>query len=153
MVIEMSKKEQAVFRRCLMAVRLDHVNITVNNLEESILWYHNIFGFEKVEGGVNGFGRAWAIVACEDSMIAMHESADRRSADTNGDMSVHRVYHFGLRVEDAEAWRAVVREYGLRLYYGGEVAYPHSRSWYVHDPSGHEIEVSCTGGGVLRFGG
>jgi catechol 2,3-dioxygenase-like lactoylglutathione lyase family enzyme len=30
---------------------LDHLNLTVRNLEESIAWYGRVFGFKKVEGG------------------------------------------------------------------------------------------------------
>jgi catechol 2,3-dioxygenase-like lactoylglutathione lyase family enzyme len=134
-----------------MSVKLDHINITVHNLEESIQWYRKLFGFEKVEGGLNQFGKPWAIVAFQDSMIAMNEYTERKPADTNKDSTTHRMYHFGLRVDDAEAWRAKVQEHRLKLYYGGEVAYPYSKSWYIHDPSGHEIEVSCTDGKAMQF--
>lgn len=135
-----------------MSVRLDHVNITVRNLEESIEWYGQIFGFKKVEGGINQFGRKWAVVALEDSMVAMSEHKDREDGDKI-DEKRHAIYHFGLRVPNAPEWRAKVKDKKLKLYYGGEVEYPYSRSWYVHDPSGHEIEVSCTDGLAMRFPG
>ena len=133
-----------------MSVRLDHVNMTVNNIDESIHWYQKIFGFEKVEGGLTPQGHPWAIIAIQDSMISMSEY-QRIAADENKDTSAHRVYHFGFRIDDADQWRNKIRQHGLKLYYDGEIKYPHSRSWYVHDPSGHEIEVSCTDGGPLKF--
>lgn len=133
-----------------MSARIDHVNITVANLDESVAWYSKIFGFKKVEGGRTAFGKKWAIVALNDSMIAMSERKNLKAADQD-DESAHKIYHFGLRIDDAEAWRAKINECGLRVYYGGEVEYPHSRSWYVHDPSGHEIEVSWTGAESMRF--
>jgi lactoylglutathione lyase len=131
--------------------RLDHVNLTVTNLDESIGWYEELFGFEKVEEGLSQQGKRWAIIACNDSMIVMSEYAERESAEMNEDQFTHRIYHFGLRIEDEVAWRHKVKSRNLKLYYGGEIEYPHSRSWYVHDPSGHEIEVSWSHGKPLKF--
>lgn len=134
-----------------MSVRLDHINLTVGNLDESIKWYQNIFGFEKVEEGLTQKKRRWAILACNDSMIAMTEYPEKASADQK-DQETHRIYHFGIRVQSTDEWRHKVKAHQLKLHYGGEIEYPHSRSWYVHDPSGHEIEVSCTDGKPLKFG-
>ena len=56
--------------------------------------------------------------------------------------------------EDAEKWRKQVSEDKIKILYGdGEVDYPHSASWYVSDPSGHEIEVSWADGKPLTFPG
>ena len=133
-----------------MSAKIDHVNLTVRNLEESVEWYKKIFGFEKLESGISEIGKKWAIVGFEDSMIAMSEHAQRSPAiKLAGD--AHRIYHFGLRIPDANEWRLKVRLNNLKLKYGGEVEYPFSRSWYIQDPSGHEIEVSCTNGLPLQF--
>lgn len=134
-----------------MNARLDHVNLSVTNLNESITWYGQVFGFEKVEGGVSASGLPWGIVARGDSMICMSELPVRERADVQGEESRHRVFHFGLRVDDLEAWRLKVDRLKLPLYYGGEIRYSRSRSWYVRDPSGHEIEVSYAFGKPLRF--
>ncbi len=133
-----------------MSIRLDHVNITVNQLDESIRWYGKLFGFEKVEGGITEQGKRWAIVACNDSMIAMTEYEEKQPANQKFH-STQRIFHFGIRVVNADDWRTKVKQNDLKLYYGGEIEYPNSRSWYVHDPSGHEIEVSCSDGKPLRF--
>jgi len=133
-----------------MSIRLDHVNITVNQLDESIKWYQELFGFEKVESGITQQGKRWAIVACNDSMIAMTEYPEKQPANQKF-QSEQRIFHFGIRVENADAWRAKIKAHNLKLYYGGEIDYPSSRSWYIHDPSGHEIEVSYSDGKPLRF--
>ena len=133
-----------------MSVKLDHVHITVRNIDESIEWYNKLFGFQKVEGGTSEQGKKWAIVAFQDSMIAMSEYPTRASGDQITD-SNHAIYHFGLRVPDANEWRNKVKTHNLKLYRGGEVEYPHSRSWYVHDPSGHQIEISWNNGEAMRF--
>lgn len=134
-----------------MTVKLDHINITVANLKESIEWYGKVFGFELVESGTTPQGVRWGIVAFNDSMICMTESSGRTAADKVEDKSVHRIYHFGLRVSDIEKWRQTIQEQKLKLDYGGEVEYPSSKSWYVHDPSGHKIEVSYTAQDRLQF--
>lgn len=85
-------------------------------------------------------------------MICMSEHADRKSADVYDDKIHHKIFHFGLRIIDADAWRALVFSRKIPVHYGGPVEYPHSLSWYINDPSGHEIEVSWTGGEELRFG-
>jgi catechol 2,3-dioxygenase-like lactoylglutathione lyase family enzyme len=134
-----------------MSIRLDHINISVHSLSESVKWYGDLFGFNKVEEGINHYGRRWAIVACEDSLIAMTEYDGRKPADSDFEVLNHQINHFGIRVPDAQAWCKKIEKFSLALHYGGEVRYPHSTSWYVHDPSGHEIEVSCTGGTAMRF--
>lgn len=96
-------------------------------------------------------GRNYAILENNDFMICMTEQPWRQSADKDDDKDTHRIYHFGLRISDISTWREIVKSQGLQLYYGGEVQYPHSKSWYIHDPSGHEIEVSYAEGGRLQF--
>jgi hypothetical protein len=44
----------------------------------------------------------------------------------------------------------VARE-NVEVNYGGEVHWPHSRSWYVNDPTGWEIEVVRWQGDTVRF--
>lgn len=134
-----------------MKIKLDHVNLTVRDINESIDWYGRIFGFEPVERGVNQNGRPWAIVAHDDSMICMTEYRERQSAARQGEIDFHQFYHFGIRVSDESEWRAKVEKFAVKVRYGGAYEYPHSLSWYVEDPNGHEIEVSYAGGERLRF--
>lgn len=134
-----------------MTIKLDHINLTVENLNESIQWYRKVFGFELVESGTTELGVRWGIVAFNDSMICMTEFVGRSLADMAEEKSVHRIYHFGIRVTDIEKWQQTIQENKLKLYYGGQIEYPNSKSWYVHDPSGHEIEVSHTTQDRLQF--
>lgn len=134
-----------------MTIKLDHINLSVTNLQQSIEWYKKIFGFELVEAGTTSLGIQWGIVAFDDTMICMTEYSERTLADQFDDKSVHQIYHFGLRISDANQWRNIIQENNLKLYYGGEIAYPSSKSWYIHDPSGHEIEVSYAIHGILQF--
>jgi lactoylglutathione lyase len=134
-----------------MTIKLDHINLTVANLADSINWYNRVFGFELVESGITFQGVKWGIVAFNDSMICMAEDGKRVAADKTEDKSVHQIYHFGIRVSNIVTWLKTIQENKLKIYYGGQIEYPNSKSWYVHDPSGHEIEVSYSAQERLQF--
>lgn len=134
-----------------MTIKLDHINLTVADLKNSIEWYRKVFGFELVESATTAQGIKWGIMAFDDSMICMTEYTGRTAADKVEDKSIHQICHFGIRVSDLEKWQQTVQDHKLKLYYEGEVKYPTSKSWYVHDPSGHEIEVSYTAKRRMQF--
>ena len=131
---------------------LDHINMTVTNLDASTAWYRSVFGFEQVEGGMYE-GHPWAIVRAQDALLCLYERPDRH-VPTDEELvaaRLHSVSHFGLRVPDRAAWEARVAESGVDVLYGGTVAWPHATAWYVKDPDGNEIEVSHWHEGVPRF--
>jgi lactoylglutathione lyase len=125
-----------------MTIKLDHINLTVKNLQDSIEWYGKVFGFKLVESGTSPWGKKWGIVAFNDSMISMTENAGRIAADKDLGKSAHHIDHFGIRVSDLERWQKTIQDHQIKVNYGGEVNYPTSKSWYIFDPSGHSIEVS-----------
>ena len=131
---------------------LDHLNMTVANLNESIDWYRKVFGFEPVETGVRN-GTPWAIIKSGEALLCMYEDATRSGPQQflkrGGD--AHTIYHFGLRITDRDAWLEKIREHNLELEYGGEVDYPHSKSWYVFDPTGFGIEVALWDNDTIAF--
>lgn len=121
---------------------LDHLNMTVSNLEETEDWYKRVFGFELVEFGLRG-DMKWGILKSGDAMLCVYEYPNlyrpEKAASKN---APHTINHFGLRITDREKWQATVKREKLRVEYGGEVRYPTSTSWYVIDPTGYEIEVA-----------
>lgn len=133
-----------------MTIKIDHINLTIANLENSIEWYKNIFGFELVESGTTVQGKN-GIVAVNDSMICMTEYNERVAVDKYENTSAHQIRHFGIRVSDIRQWQRAIKDHKLKLSFGGAIAYPFSKSWYIHDPSGHEIEVSYTEQNPLQF--
>jgi catechol 2,3-dioxygenase-like lactoylglutathione lyase family enzyme len=124
-------------------IELDHLNLTVAGLEETIGWYGRVFGFEVVERDVQD-GVPWAVLRVADVMLCIYEHPDREQLDSAGleSRSIHGLNHFSLRIGDVKEWQAIVDRESLSILYGGIVEWPHSRSWYIKDPTGHEIEVA-----------
>ena len=143
-----------------MAVRfLDHLNITVSDLDASIEFYGDLFDFEVVEQDVLDDGRRWCVLKAGEAMLCIYEESDRIIPDnrevTVGDHSpvkLHGLNHFGLRLDDREAWEKRVADTGVTVLYGGPVNWPHSTAWYVKDPTGNEIEVVYWDDETVRFG-
>src|SRR3990167_4788599 len=118
----------------------DHMSLTVGDFQESREWYWRVFGFELVEEGKSAKGSPWGILRSGDSMLCLHEEKSRRALkrDDPSDESVHRIFHFGIRVHDRADWEARVSREKIHVEYGGAYRYPHSTSWYVKDPTGHQ---------------
>ena len=131
---------------------LDHLNMTVTDLAETIDWYGRVFGFEKVEEGTYD-GHPWAILKSGDALLCLYERPqfERLDRDERARRKLHGLSHFGLRIQDREAWEETVEREGLELEFGGEVHWPHSTAWYVSDHTGYGIEVALWEGDAVRF--
>ena len=126
-------------------VSIDHLNLTVSDLEQSIAWYDNVFNFKPVERGLHK-DCPFAILRNNESMLCLYEFKDAPTPETN---HAHKVYHFGLRVTDKEAWEAHLEKQKIQPHLIWD--YPNSKSWYIKDPTGHEIEVSHWNNNEIKF--
>ena len=133
--------------------QLDHLNMTVKNLNQSIEWYGRIFGFQEVERG-NRDETVWAILKSGEAMLCLYQHPERMEPQRflKDSANRHAIYHYGFRITDKDAWLNIVNENSLELEFGGEVDYPHSKSWYVSDPSGYSIEVVLWNEDQIAFG-
>ena len=118
-----------------MVKHLDHLNMTVADLDATLAWYRDLFGFEPVERGRNG-DLPWVIVRAGDAMLCLYQGTPE-SPETTGTLN-----HFALRVTDPTAFLERVEAMQVPFDWGdGLTEYPHSRAWYVRDPNGTQIEV------------
>jgi hypothetical protein len=80
-------------------------------------------------------------------MLCLYEDPERTllSAHKDAEPTYHRIFHFGLRLRDR------ARE-GLVIDDGSPWSYGHSTSWYLQDPTGHQIEVAIWDQDQVRFG-
>lgn len=130
-----------------MKLQIDHINMTVENLDLSYAWYKDIFGFEKVESGLY-MGSPWLILRKDETMLCLYEDQDKKLETSEEHL---RIFHFGFRISNREEWECTLKTKKLKFLYGGLNRYSHSTSWYVEDPSGHEIEVSYWDGNQIQF--
>ncbi len=126
-------------------VSLDHINLSVENLRDSLDWYHDLFHFKVVEEGQHR-GTPYAIVKNDQSMLCLYELPTRAKPEAS---EHHKVYHFGLRVTDSEAWEKHLQSLNIQPHLVWD--YPHSKSWYLYDPTGHEIEVCYWHNNKIQF--
>ena len=123
---------------------IDHINLNVENLKSSIKFYKDIFGFEvKEEGNSLKSGNDFAIIGKSGlGMLALYQVDDFK---LHGNLN-----HLGFNVESLEGIERYFNEKSIPMLYGGGVVlYPNSKSIYVADPSGYEIEISNNFGGGL----
>jgi catechol 2,3-dioxygenase-like lactoylglutathione lyase family enzyme len=134
---------------------LDHLNMSVRDLEASVTWYGRVFGFRKVEEGITDDGVTWAIVRAGEAMLCLYEHPRRELLDGAALLArgLHGLNHFSLRVSDPEAWKVAAEREGVEVRYGGAIEWPNSTSWYVLDPTGYEIEVAAWDDDAVRFRG
>lgn len=124
---------------------IDHINLNVKNLEETILFYKNLFNFEVKETGVStSSGSPYAIIGqSQVGFLAIYE--DENFSLTN----YQALNHFGFYVHNIEDIYNKLKTKGINILYDGFVKWPESRSLYIKDPNGFEIELSEFFGGKL----
>ena len=124
---------------------IDHLNIKVNNINESIGWYEKVFGLELKERGQSSFGNDYAIIGKSGrGFLCIYP--------INEDIKVPRLNHIGFQVDNFDEFVDFVLAENIEIkYYGPEavIHYPKSKSIYINDPNGIEIEVSSVFGGGL----
>lgn len=123
--------------------QLDHLNLSVSDLDASVAWYARVLGFEEVESG-SYRGQPWKILRSGDAMLALYQRPGRHHPDDDERSRLAQlgVSHFGLRITDRTIWEQTMDRERIEVAYGGSVRWPHSTSWYVEDPDGYEIEVA-----------
>lgn len=129
-----------------MVKHLDHLNMSVADLEATTRFYRDLFGFEIVEHGV-WKGHPWRILKAGEALLCLYEF-DRPAPEQS---AAHRLSHFALRITDGEAFARRAAALGIEIKYGGTVEWPHSDARYVDDPTGYEIEVVHWHDDAVRF--
>ena len=123
---------------------LDHVGVKVTDLDRSIRFYSDLFGFEMVDRRMLGNSKveAAAMDVGGSIIFLLHESSfQARSSEEHGGVD-----HFCLTFTDPE-FREILdrtKAMGVRLE-GGVMprtgATGRSDSQYILDPDGNQIEV------------
>lgn len=122
---------------------IDHINLNVSNLNNSIEFYKKVFGFEIHEEGNSPMsGAPYAIIGKSNvGFLAIYESKNS--------LQNSRVNHLGFNIDNFEEAVNFLKAENVKIADYGVVDYPDSKSVYILDPDENEIELSSKFGGGL----
>lgn len=119
-----------------MKCTLEHANLTVRSIEETIRFITAAFPHFKVRG-MGGSGKdRWVHIGTEDTYIALGEG---KAEDRSGFYQETGVNHLGYVVDDAEAVKQRLLNAGFKEGFK-PAPHPHRRRVYFFDPDGMEWE-------------
>jgi len=123
-----------------MAVRLEHANLVVRNLDEMIQFLKTAFPeFRIRHDGPGKDGMRWVHVGTDETYIALMEAnagSERRWVPYSGEPGVN---HLAYEVDDVEALRVRLKAAG---YQDTTVpnSHPFRKRVYFNDPGGNDWE-------------
>ncbi len=121
-------------------MRLEHVNLSVNDIEKSRDFYCNILGlhvrWEGERSDVNGSRKIYHI-GNDDCYIAIFEAADK--CQYRHQFGSTGFNHFAFIVDDLDMMVAKLHEHEIEQTAIED--YSPGRRLYCYDPDGFEIEL------------
>ncbi|MBQ33981.1 MAG: hypothetical protein CMG32_03890 [Candidatus Marinimicrobia bacterium] len=57
----------------MLVSKLDHLNLSVRDFEETVQWYNKLFDFTLVEQGIQD-GVKWGVIRSNDAMLCIYEA-------------------------------------------------------------------------------
>jgi len=116
---------------------LEHVNMSVADLDHTIDFYGKLLGLKVRWRGTTSDGLPAAHVGDERHYLALFEVGDAaRKPDDYGLLGLN---HFGFVVDDLEACRTKLGELGAEVR--DAMDYEPGRRLYFDDPNGVEVEL------------
>lgn len=122
----------------LHAKSLDHLNMNVRNLAESVEFYEKLFGFRVLKEQPEEDSK---IIGNEHIKLCLYE-VDEVNGSTG-------IAHFGIHVSNFSEIENKCKEMNIRTKYDAPLEWEKSRSIYIYDPSGYVIELTEAAGGGL----
>jgi len=116
---------------------LEHVNMTVRDLDESVKFYEDLLGYRVRWRGTTSDGQRAAHVGDDQQYLAFFEAADGDAC--KADYSKIGMNHVGIVVEDLEAMRRKLTAMWVNPHHFAD--YEPGRRLYFLDPSGLEVEL------------
>ena len=118
---------------------LEHINMTVANLDRSIDFYSRLFGWKVRWRGETSDGKLAAHVGDDRSYLALFEARDHTPPPPQKSYDLVGLNHFGFVIDDLDAVKLRLSELGIESK--SDQTYDPGRHLYFHDPDGVEIEL------------
>ena len=123
----------------LKATIIDHLNLDVRDFKETFEFYNKVFGFELLADQPE---RNCQIVGNEHVKLCFYQVFDLELGQG--------LNHLGFHISNYDEIIEVCKTLGVPvLYEGTEKVWEKSKSLYIEDPNGYEIELSLIEGGGL----
>lgn len=119
---------------------IDHLNLDVKNLDQTVEFYSKLFGFTVLKEQPEENSK---IIGNEHVKLCLYQRDGFDHFEKNG------FNHFGLHINNFEDVMQKCTELGIEVYYGGPIEWERSSSIYIKDPNGYEIELAKEFGGGL----
>jgi catechol 2,3-dioxygenase-like lactoylglutathione lyase family enzyme len=116
---------------------LEHVNMSVADLEQTIAFYHQLLGMQVRWRGTTPSGLEAAHIGDERSYLALFQIGEQERKETS--YSKLGLNHFGLVVDDLDEARRKLAS--LNIEPTMEADYEPGRRLYFLDPNGVEVEL------------
>ena len=117
---------------------IDHVALTVRDLEASIVWYQEVLGLERPH---NAWNNNPAVLCAGDTCVALFAARTDNPADTPDVSRTIVMKHLAFRVDrpNFEAAQTTLRVKGIEFEFADHEI---SHSIYFNDLSGHLLEIT-----------
>lgn len=135
LIIFVPNKKQSIMKT--QNIYLEHVNITVNDLQETIKFFQTAFPHFKIRGGGNET-REWVHLGDDDTYIAINQALQN---DLNTPNSYDRIgiNHLGFVVQDVEEIAKNLLSNGYKRDYPKQVEQFRIRDYFA-DTEGNQYE-------------
>jgi len=123
-----------------MAVRLEHANLTVRDIDEMIRFLQTAFPEFRVRGeGKSRDGSRWVHVGTDETYIALSPAKEEPEQHWMPYQGKAGVNHLAYEVDDIEALSERMKSAGYRDSTPPN-AHPHRKRRYFYDPEGNDWE-------------
>jgi len=122
-----------------MITTLEHVNVTVSDLDRSVAMVGDLFGWKTRWRGAAKDGGETAHMGDEGTYVALYEHPKQAGKSVDSYRTTGGLNHIGVVVGDLDAVEARVKAAGLVPH--NHADYEPGRRFYFDDPDGTEWEV------------
>lgn len=116
---------------------IEHVNLTVSDLDRSIAFYRDLLDLQVRWKGLIDQDRLGAHVGDDRCYLALFQAA--QDGTVVRDYARPGLNHFGFVVDDLDDARRRLNRLGATVHLEGD--YDPGRRIYFLDPDGHEVEL------------
>ncbi len=117
---------------------IDHVALTVRDIEDSVAWYQRVLGLERIHKEV--WGDFPAVVGIGSTALALFP-VPSEEVDVRPHKRSLAIRHIAFRA-GAQAFldaQRYLNDLGIEFHHQDHQI---AHSIYLHDPNGHEIEIT-----------